>query len=431
MSAVLSSIDFRSANPHALESILEASETRSIIAARDIVDLRGVKLWARDQPVSRALQQRLLDRGLRDPLETSLRVEDGVDHAMLVRELADRMDGPLGPLLRPVASGLLAALPSVPLHPVAQLLLTAAQTARPAAFAHAVDAMFVCGAIALSRRAPALVLTGAMTAGLLHDIGEIYLAPEHGEADIAATLDVDQYRQLVVHPHIGQLLLRQLTDTRSDVVRAVAEHHERMDGSGFPHRLQADALSPLGRLVAAAEAALLALRERGATLLHASVALRVVPGEFDEHMVGPLVAAAQRDRTGAGVGRPLPCPAQLRGDLAHLDLALQAALNHLDALEPDPATLDEDDEAQVGLVRATHLARHLLLRLRAGWNESGLWSATALDGEVASEVAAVQQALRGRLRGIERAARLAAGALNGEAADMLDEVCAGLTAELD
>lgn len=426
MSALLSPIDFRSANPHALESILEASETRSIIAARDIVDLRGVKLWARDQPVSRALQQRLLDRGLKDPLETSLRVEDGVDHALLTRELARRLTGPLAPLLQPVAGSLAAALPTVPLHPVTQLLLTAAQTARPAAFAHAVDAMAVCGAMALARRAPALVVTGAMSAGLLHDIGEIYLSPEHGEADIGATLDVDQYRQLVVHPHIGQLLLRQLTDTRADVVRAVAEHHERLDGSGFPHRLQGAALSPLGRLVAAAEAALLALREPGATLAHAGVAVRVVPGEFDEHMVGPLVAAAQR----AAAGQALPAPAQLRADLAHLDLALQAALNHLDALEPDPATLDADDDGQLGVARATHLARHLLLRLRAGWNESGLWSATALDGEVAAEVAAVQDALRGRLRSIERAARLAAGPLQGDAADTLDEVCAGLVAEL-
>lgn len=426
MSALLSPIDFRSANPHALDSILEASETRTIIAARDIVDLRGVKLWARDQPVSRALQQRLLDRGLKDPLETSLRVEDGVDHTLLVRELADRMDGPLAPLLQPVAAGLLAALPTVPLHPVAQLLLTAAQTSRAPAFAHAVDAMAVCGAMALARRAPALVVTGAMSAGLLHDIGEIYLAPEHGEADIAATLDVDQYRQLVVHPHIGRLLLSQLTDTRADVVRAVAEHHERLDGSGFPHRLQGAALSPLGRLVAAAEAALLALREPGATLQHASVAVRVVPGEFDEHMVGPLAAAARR----GAAGRPMPALARLRADLAHLDLALQAALNHLDALQPDPAAIDAGDEGQLALARATHLARHLLLRLRAGWNESGLWSAAALDGEVAAEAAAVQDALRWRLRSIERAARLAAGPLQGEAADALDGVCAGLVAEL-
>ncbi|MDT7836875.1 HD-GYP domain-containing protein [Aquabacterium sp. OR-4] len=419
-------VDFRSANPHALETILAASETRTIIAARDIVDLKGVKLWARDQPVSRALQERLLDRGLKEPLETSLRAKDGLNHERLARELAARMNGPLAALLQPAAAALMAALPSVPLHPVAQLLLTAAQDARPVAFAHAVDAMAVAGAMALARRAPAVVVTGAMTAGLLHDIGEIYMSPDFGEADIGATLDADQYRQLVVHPHIGQLLLSQLTDTRPDVVRAVAEHHERLDGSGFPRCLQGTALSPLGCLVAAAEAALLALREPGASLQHASVALRVVPGEFDEHMVGPLVAAARR----AAAGQPLPAPTRLRDDLTRLDLALQSALNHLDALAPDAEALGDGDTGQHAIVRATVLARHLLLRLRAGWNESGLWSPAALDGEAAAEAGAVQDALRWRLRAIERAARLAAGPVQGEAADTLDEVCAGLAGEL-
>ena len=69
---------FQTANPHALATILEASETRSIIAATDIFDIRGIKLWAKNQPVSRDLQQKLMDRALSKPLEASLMAEDGV-----------------------------------------------------------------------------------------------------------------------------------------------------------------------------------------------------------------------------------------------------------------------------------------------------------------------------------------------------------------
>src|ERR1700761_3153958 len=43
---------FGRANPHALAAILEASETKRIIAATDIFDISGIKLWARNQPVS-------------------------------------------------------------------------------------------------------------------------------------------------------------------------------------------------------------------------------------------------------------------------------------------------------------------------------------------------------------------------------------------
>ncbi|MEK8050214.1 HD domain-containing phosphohydrolase [Ideonella sp. DXS22W] len=419
-----SPVDFSSANPHALDTILEASETRSIIAARDIVDLKGVKLWARNQPVTRALQERLMDRGLKDPLESSLRVENGVDHRMLGQMLGQRADqGLLMPLLQPVMPTLRAGLSALNLHSVAQLLLTAAQTARPVCFAHAVDCMAVCGAIAAARNAPTPMVAAAMTAGLLHDIGEIYMAPEFGEADIGATLDAAAYQQLVVHPHIGQLLLAKLTDYRADVIRAVGEHHERLDGSGFPLRRTADTLSVLGRLVAVAEAALAALRPDGATLQHASVALRVMPGEFDDGMAGPVVVAARR----AAKAEPAAPREGLREELAQLDIALQAALNRLDTLAGnDPAVPLPDS----GLVRACGLARHLLLRLRTGWNESGLWSPAALDEESAAEAAAVQDALRWRLRAIERMARLTAGELQGDEADQLDAMCAGLVSEL-
>lgn len=255
----------------------------------------------------------------------------------------------------------------------------------------------------------------AMTAGLLHDVGEMYISPEYGEADATRTLDVHTYRQLVVHPHIGQLLLTQLTDYPKDVVRAVAEHHERLDGSGYPHMLAGERLSPLGKLLSATEEGLAALRQPGATLHHASVALRVVPGEFDEHLAGPLAAAAR-------VVTPLraTCSGEdLMHQLAQLDFTLQGAMNRLELLLPEhPST---------GLQRAASLSRHLLHKLRQGWNESGLWGPGALGIDQIAEAEAVQDALRQRLLTIERMARLAAGELSsGEEQDALDGFCASL-----
>lgn len=420
MSTVAAEVDFHVANPHALATILEASETRSIIASSDIFDINGMKLWARNQPVSPDLQRKLMDRSLRHPLETCLVAEDGVTPTTLkaaMQGLLDQ-DSPLAPLLRPHAAALLKGAEGLRLHSVVQLLLSAVESARPPAFEHALQAMAVAGALMKARGGDERLVIQAMTAGLLHDVGEMYISPEYGEADATRTLDVDTYRQLVVHPHIGQLLLAQLTDYPKDVVRAVAEHHERLDGSGYPHMLAGERLSPLGKLLSATEEGLAALRQPGATLHHASVALRVVPGEFDEHLAGPLAAAAR-------VVTPLraTCSGEdLMHQLAQLDFTLQGAMNRLELLLPEhPST---------GLQRAASLSRHLLHKLRQGWNESGLWGPGALGIDQIAEAEAVQDALRQRLLTIERMARLAAGELSsGEEQDALDGFCASLVPE--
>ena len=407
---------FHTANPHALATILEASETRSIIAASDIFDINGMKLWARNQPVSQELQRKLMDRSLQKPLETCLLAEDGVTPQSLkdaVQTLIDH-EGVLTPLLRPHAHILLQGVGDVRLHPVVQLLLSAVEAARPAAFHHAVHAMAMAGAIMGARQADRHMVAQAMTAALLHDVGEMYISPEYGEADAAYTLDVDTYRQLVVHPHIGQLLLGQLTDYSKDVVRAVGEHHERLDGSGYPHRLTGPQMSELGKLLSATEEALSALRLPGATLHHASVALRVVPGEFDEHLAGPLAAAAR-------VVAPLRAR-QSGEDLMHalsqLDFSLQGAMNRLTLMLPE--------QPSDGLQRAAALCQHLLHKLRQGWNESGLWGPGAMMIDQIGEAEAVQDALRARLITIERMARLAAGELSDVEQDSLDAFCAAL-----
>lgn len=420
MASTSSDLAFNTANPHALATILEASETRSIIASSDIFDINGMKLWARNQPVTADLQRKLMDRALRKPLETCLIAEDGVSPEGIQRHLKRLIEteGVLSPLLRPHADALIRSAATLRLHPVVQLLLSAVETARPVAFAHALDAMAVAGSLMHARGGDARLVGQAMTAGLLHDVGEMYIAPEYGEADAAATLDVDTFRQLVVHPHVGQLLLGQLTDYPRDVVRAVAEHHERLDGSGYPHMLAGEKISGLGRLLAATEEALAALRLPGATLHHASVALRVVPGEFDDHLAGPLAAAAravppmQASRSGE----------DLLHALTQLDFALQGAMNRLELMLPE--------QPSASLSRAAELCRHLLHKLRQGWNESGLWGPGAIGIDQVGEAEAALDALARRLGLIERVVRLSAGELSGAEQDSLDGFCAALVDDL-
>jgi hypothetical protein len=392
---------FSTANPHALATILEASQTRSIIASRDIFDISGTKLWARDLPVSQALQRKLMDRQLRHPLESCLLAEDGVTAHSLVHSLEGLLarDMPLTPLLMPQAAKLLREVPHLLLHPVAQLLLTAGQAARPESFDHAVQAMALNGVLGIAQGMNRHELRIAMLAGLLHDLGEMYVSPEHGEADPQHLLSFQSYQHLVVHPHVGGLLIEQLTDYPGTLARAVAEHHERLDGSGYPNCLLREQLSPQGRLLAVTEAVLASLRQERPELARASVALRVVPGEFDLALVGPVAEASrQQPLLQVQVSRD-----DIRLRLAQLDASLQTAHAGI-------AALASTAKSQA-LADALTLAQQLLARLRKGWNASGLWSGEEVDVHDAAEVEAVEQELRFRLRAIYSATLLRAGKL--------------------
>lgn len=407
---------FATPNQHALATILEASQTKSIIASRDIFDISGTKLWARDQPVSGALQRKLLDRQLKNPLESCLLAEDGVTSQTLTHELEVVLaaDDPLAQLLRPHAARLSQEVAHLPLHSVAQLLLTAGQASRPETFDHAVKGMALAGALMCGHGGSVAELRLAMLCGLLHDLGEMYIDPRFGEADADRMLDFTSYQQLVVHPHVGQLLISQLTNYPASIARAVAEHHERLDGSGYPHGLHKDALSPLGRLLAVTETALAVLRGRRPYLSRASIALRAVPGEFDLGWVGRIADAARAQPAQGGQRDS----AEVQARLHRLDHALKDA--------QDRATLLGAEAETPQLKEAIALAQHLLGRLRAGWYASGLWSADALDPAEAAEVESIEDELFFRLRTIERAARLRAGDLPPGDLRRLDALCEGL-----
>lgn len=407
---------FQSANPHALATILQASETQRIIAATDIFDLAGTKLWARNQPVSAELQRKLLDRKLREPLESCLIAEDGVTTASLAERLGQLVetDARLAPVLRPQAAKLVREALHLPLHPVAQLLLSAGRAARPQVFDHAVAAMGLAGALMVAHGGQTPDIRLAMLCGLLHDLGEMYIDPQHGEAEADRELDAHSYRQLVVHPHVGLLLIAQLTQYPGSVARAVAEHHERLDGSGYPHARSGDGLSPLGRLLSVTEAALGALRGPHEQLLHASIALRAVPGEFDMAWVGQLARVAREQPP----LQPAMTPPEIRARRAALEEVLQAA--------EDNAALLAVGARSAGMLASLELAQFLVARLRIGWNESGLWSPQAAAGTDAAEVEAMEDELYFRLRGVQRAVMLRAGELSADEASRLTSLCESL-----
>ncbi len=85
----------------------------------------------------------------------------------------------------------------------------------------------------------------------LHDIGKIrwprYLVSKRN-------LSPDDMRMIRDHPWYGEAYAEEyVKNVHPDVLRIIREHHERLDGSGYPDGLKDGAISSLSRIVAAVE----------------------------------------------------------------------------------------------------------------------------------------------------------------------------------
>ncbi|QWD20703.1 PAS domain S-box protein [Polynucleobacter paneuropaeus] len=92
--------------------------------------------------------------------------------------------------------------------------------------------------------------TGLMIAGYLHDIGKIIVP----EAILCkpGKLSIAEYNLIKDHVQAGYDLLKNVSFPWS-ISQSILEHHERLDGSGYPNQLKAEQISIEGRIMAVAD----------------------------------------------------------------------------------------------------------------------------------------------------------------------------------
>ncbi|MFM8900310.1 MAG: HD-GYP domain-containing protein [Burkholderiales bacterium] len=272
-----------SVNRHFLQRLSKRCASQGdVFAASDVRHVDGRCLVAQGQVLDAERVLSLQDQALQAPLELSLAVHEAPNGA----ELAHRArvlvasDDVLGRLAGTATASSAArdTLQSLRWGPATQLL--AACTA-PDAFDHAAAVSFVCAALAGQAGWSPSDMQLAALAGWLHDAGELYLAPALRSSNPMSPQDWRAYAQ---HPLLGRQLADQLDRYPAAVGRAVGEHHERLDGSGYPGGVNADGLSELGGLLAVAEALVGVLAQpqtsEPARRARAQVALRLLPGKF-------------------------------------------------------------------------------------------------------------------------------------------------------
>ncbi|MGI6093231.1 MAG: HD-GYP domain-containing protein [Negativicutes bacterium] len=97
---------------------------------------------------------------------------------------------------------------------------------------HSLDVAIISGILARWLELPNQDVNDVVLAGLLHDIGKV-LVPS-GILDKPGKLTPEEQEAIMLHSSYGSKLIKKLKYISNKVNLAVFQHHERVDGSGYP-----------------------------------------------------------------------------------------------------------------------------------------------------------------------------------------------------
>ena len=270
--------------PAFVDAVAELGARRTVRTTQAIYNTQGLKLLEGGVAIDRTLYEKLFSHRLSLPLDECIDPGPGTDGESLAGSArAATLRHPFFSRVAPAGDSgrvLLDAIAQVRLpKPVALHLTLARETRRPL-YDHGILMALLCAHLVRESGGSSAELRDAATAGLLHDLGMLHIAPEL--LDSEERLSGDELKPVWAHPLTSSMLVDRFAEYPKEIVRAIVEHHERLDGSGYPRGLAGDAIGALGRVLGIAEVVTAMFDgERRFPEQRVSLLLRINPRRYD------------------------------------------------------------------------------------------------------------------------------------------------------
>lgn len=285
-------------NEHFFNRLTNLSETHDVKASDDIYAVNGMKLVAKGTRISSRLQERLYEHKLFQPLEKNVEVEDGIEGKKLAEEATRLLDSsaPLRALggWETSRQSPVEILGGLQLVPSLKTLLSVYVSKSPDAITHITQVALIAMGLRHKMNADQLTFASFAYASLFHDIGEMYIDP-HILSRGSQSISPAEWRQLSAHPIIGQTVLKKLNGLSMEICNMIAEHHERLNGFGYP--LFKQNIDRNSQILGVAEMVSGLIHKHQYPLRHAELALKIVIGEYSTAVIDQIAKArAQADQ---------------------------------------------------------------------------------------------------------------------------------------
>jgi len=131
-----------------------------------------------------------------------------------------------------------------------EAITTTIETRDPYTTGHQMRVTDLACAMARVMELPPTQIEGIRVAGLLHDIGKIAIPTEI--LSKPGRLNEVEYEMIKTHAKVGYNILKKI-EFPWPVARAVLQHHERWNGSGYPHGIRGEDILLEARILAVAD----------------------------------------------------------------------------------------------------------------------------------------------------------------------------------
>lgn len=294
-------------NDHYLRHVTELGDSRPVLTNQAIYAHKNIKLVDQGIRIDSGLYERLVVHKLTVRIDDCLSLEDGVtqqalcDYARNLIETCDCFghfrDDPY------LMECMLKAFYAVPLLPPLAFKLSVLRERSPDIFDHSVRIALVSLYLAIKSNFSSTELANIAAAALFHDIGVLHVDPVM--LDPRRKLTNLERRHLYTHPITAYLILREYSQYHPEISTSVFQHHERMDGSGYPRGLRGSEISFGAQILMLAEVANVFFENEGS---HASAGrlammLKLNPHklnwELSNHLIDLLAHTASQEGSGS------------------------------------------------------------------------------------------------------------------------------------
>lgn len=361
---------------HYVAHVKRAGAEHDISTNEEIISESGHKLIAKNVTISDDMYEKLMQHKLLKPLDMSISVGGRLDNNTLQEafELVFRSDPLCKAILQQAHNPKLikASLKNIKLPDAIAGKLTVMRSSMPEMFRHSLIASLVAsygGSLCGFNDKECIVLA---TAGLLHDIGNMHVNPEVFAK--RGRLDFPELKQIYAHPIIAFMIMKNFAEFQPLVSAAVVEHHERIDGTGYPHQLEADKLSPYGIQLSIVEM-FTSVYSHSNSLKQAITILRSNMLHFPVKLLSPFVSGLNS----ISIEEPKANTQHLKQNIIEKLVLLSQAMQSWQ--QPFLMVSDKDAEKSPASLTSLHLEHLKVSLIRCGLTNSYLENITHLNVE--------------------------------------------------